>query len=123
MGDVPPGLYEDLLTTALSNRLVYIEVENVQLCPLDPAVAHEALARHITRLTTHALRLVGGDSTAGVRRQVALANDTIRAITALSPDAATPEEAIAEPARTLLALAAPAGMPVPVTFPQRPEIP
>src|SRR3954451_23076414 len=123
MGDVPPGLYEDLLTTALNNRLVDTDSERVQLNPLDPAVAHEALARHITKLTTHALRLAGGDGASGVRRQVELANDIIKAITALSPDAAAPEESIAEPARNLLALADPAGTPGPVTFPRRPEIP
>src|SRR4051794_19878360 len=123
MGDVPPGLYEDLLTTALNNRLVDTDSERVQLNPLDPAVAHEALARHITKLTAHALRLAGGDGASGVRRQVELANDIIKAITALSPDAAAPEESIAEPARNLLALADPAGTPGPVTFPRRPEIP
>lgn len=55
--------------------------------------------------------MAGGDSQTEVSRQVELANGIVKAISALSPDAAAPAESIAEPARNLLAIAESAGTP------------
>ena len=122
MGDLTPGLYEHLVTSGLSEQLDQTDTDLVQLGALDPADAHEALARHITQLTSRALRLAGGDGQVGVSRQVELANQIVLAISALSQDVAAPPEAITEPGRNLLAVVDRAGTPGPVRFPARPAI-
>jgi superfamily II DNA or RNA helicase len=123
MGTVPAGIYENLLTSGMNHQLAATDAELVQLADLDPADAHEALARHIARLAHRALRVVGGDSHTAVARQVELANNIIKAITALSPESAAPEEAVAEPGRNLLGIARRSATPGTVAFPERPEIP
>jgi len=123
MGNVAPGLYEHVITTELADRLATAEAGMQQIGELDPAEAHEPLTRHITQLVSRALRAAGGDDRAAVARQVALANDMVRAIGGLSPTAADGDEAIAEPGRALLAVVQSTGIPGPVVFPERPEIP
>jgi superfamily II DNA or RNA helicase len=123
METVPAGIYENLLTCGLETILSTTDAELVRLGDLDPAEAHEVLARHIGQLAHRALRQAGGDSSATVTRQVQLANEMIKAITALSPEAAAPEDAIAEPGRNLLALAERSSAPGTVAFPRRPKIP
>ncbi|PWW23486.1 phospholipase D-like protein [Geodermatophilus normandii] len=123
MGDLTPGVYEHLLTNELHGRLAGTDADLVSLGELDPVDAHEALTRHITELASRALRIAGGSDRAAVGRQVALANDMVKAITALAPDAAAPEDAVVEPPRTLLAVAQPSPTPGPATFPERPAVP
>jgi len=60
MGDVPAGLYEHLLTDRLDSRLATTAPDSTQFGTLDPSDAHEALTRHIARLTSQALRMAGG---------------------------------------------------------------
>src|SRR3954469_19416388 len=107
MGDVPAGLYEHLLTERLDIRLATPPSDSTQFGALDPSDAHEALTRHITRLTSQALRMAGGSDQASIGRQVELANRIVAAIADLSPEAATTADVVAEPARTLLAIASP----------------
>lgn len=123
MGDVAPGLHERLVTAGLADRLAGTDAALQLIDELDPAEAHEHLTRHIAQLASRALRAVGGDDRAGVARQVALANDLVRAIAHLTATADGAVEAIDEPGRALLALARPTGIPGPVAFPERPEIP
>lgn len=122
MADLRSGLYEHLVTDELSRDLARIP-ELVLLGALEPTDAHEALARHIARLTTQALRAAGGSDQAGISRQVELANRIVAAIGDLAPEAATSLDAVTEPARTLLAVAVPRSIPGPVSFPERPATP
>jgi superfamily II DNA or RNA helicase len=123
VGDLTPGVYEHLLTKALHGRLVDTDADLVSLGELNPVDAHEALTRHIAELASRALRIAGGSDRAAVSRQVQLANDMVKAITALAPDAAAPEDAVVEPPRTLLAVAHPSPTPGPATFLERPAVP
>src|SRR4051794_20919253 len=122
MGDVRTGIYERLVTAELADQLATTDASLVQLSALDPAEAHEALTRHITRVVRRVLRTASGDDQAAVARQVDLANSIVKAVSALSP-AAAPEDSIAEPGRSVLAVAAPPTTPGPIAFPERPEGP
>ncbi|MGY1632228.1 DUF3427 domain-containing protein [Geodermatophilus sp. SYSU D01186] len=123
MGDAPTGLYEHLVTDRLTKDLSAADPELVQLGTLDPADAHESLTRHITELASRALRAAGGGDASAISRQVELANRIVAAISDLSPDVAGMDDAVADPARTLLAIAPPNGVPGPASFPERPAVP
>ncbi|SDX57797.1 Helicase conserved C-terminal domain-containing protein [Geodermatophilus africanus] len=123
MGDVPTGLYEHLVTDRLSKELVATPADLVQLGALDPADAHEALTRHIADLVRRALRAAGGGDAAAISRQVEIANRIIAAISTMAPASAEQDAAVTDPARTLLAIAPPSGVPGPTSFPDRPAVP
>jgi hypothetical protein len=123
MGDTPAGLYEHLVTDRLNKNLAAAAPDLIQLGTLDPADAHEALTRHIAGLAGRALRAAGGRDATAISRQVELANRIIAAIGDLAPDAADMDDAVTDPARTLLALAPPSGVPGRKSFPERPAVP
>ncbi|MGK5112018.1 DUF3427 domain-containing protein [Geodermatophilus sp. CPCC 205506] len=123
MGDAPIGLYEHLVTERLTGELAATEPDLIQLGSLDPADAHEALTRHITELASRALRAAGGSDSAAINRQVDLANQIVAAIGDLAPDTAAKDDIVADPARTLLAIASPSTVPGAVSFLQRPAVP
>jgi superfamily II DNA or RNA helicase len=123
MGDVPAGIYEHLVTEQLRSRLAEADAALVQIGPLDPADAHEALTRHIAELTRRTLRQVGGEGHEAVSRQIALANTIVKAISDLAPTDAASDASIADPGTNLLAVADRPRVPGPVTFPERPAIP
>jgi hypothetical protein len=123
MADVRTGFYEHLVTDRLSKDLAATVPDLVQLGTLDPADAHETLTRHIAVLAGRALRAAGGSDAAAISRQVELANRIVAAIGGLAPETATYADAIAEPARTLLAVAEPRNVPGPASFPDRPATP
>ncbi|MFW3171378.1 DUF3427 domain-containing protein [Geodermatophilus sp. CPCC 206100] len=123
MGDAPTGLYEHLITDRLSKDLASAAPDLVQQGTLDPADAHESLTRHIAQLASRALRAAAGSDASAISRQVELANRILAAIGDLAPDAADMDDAIADPARTLLAIAPPSGVPGPASFPERPAVP
>src|SRR3954451_3136092 len=123
MGDVPPGLYERLVTDRLAADLAEATPDLIQLGTLDPADGHETLTRHIAALAGRALRAAGGGDATAISRQVELANRIVAAIGDLAPDMADKDDAVVEPARTLLAIALPSGVPGPVSFPERPAVP
>jgi superfamily II DNA or RNA helicase len=123
MGDVTAGLYEHLVTGRLNSDLSLLPPDLTQLGELDPADAHEMLARHIAQLANRALRAAGGSDAAAVNRQVVLTNRIVQAIGALAPGAADTDDVVADPARTLLAVAAPSGVPGATAFPERPAVP
>lgn len=123
MGDVTVGLYEHLVTNRLDSDLATLPPHLTQLGALDPADAHETLVRHIANLADRALRAAGGGDAAAVSRQVDLANLIVQAIGVLAPDAADTNDAIVDPARTLLAVAGQTGIPGAVAFPERPAVP
>src|SRR4051794_6841096 len=123
MGDVPPGLYEHLVTDRLAADLAATTPDLIQLGTPDPADAHETLTRHIAELAGRALRAAGGGDPTAISRQVELANRIVAAIGDLAPDMADKDDAVVEPARTLLAIALPSGDPGPASFPARPAVP
>lgn len=122
VSDLQSGLYEHLVTARLSQDLAAVP-ELVQLGTLDPTDAHEALTRHIADLANRALRATGGSDAVAIGRQVGLANRIVAAIGDLAPESATDADAVAEPARTLLAIAEPRTIPSAVSFPERPATP
>lgn len=122
MADLRTGLYEHLVTDRLSKDLASVP-DLVQLGALDPTDAHEALTRHIAELASRALRATGGSDAVAISRQVELANRIVAAIGDLAPETATYADAVAEPARTLLAVAEPRSVPGQVSFPERPATP
>ena len=122
MADLRTGLYEHLVTDRLSKDLATVS-DLVQLGTLDPSDAHEALTRHIAALASRALRATGGSDGIAISRQVELANRIVAAIGDLAPETATNADAVAEPARTLLAVAEPRSIPGPASFPERPATP
>jgi hypothetical protein len=93
VADLTPGLYEQLVTAGLERHLRLIPGELTQREGLDPADAHEVLARHVAVLVNRALRNAGrgtATETASLQRQVELANSIGRAVAA----AATAEVAV-----------------------------
>ena len=123
MRDLPAGVYEDLVTDELAGHLETLDELLIQHEPLDPADAHEKLTRHIAMLAGRALRGLRGGDQLSIRRQVELTNSIVKAISALAPEAAALEDAVVDPARHLLAIAEPSGVPGPPSFPDRPEVP
>jgi superfamily II DNA or RNA helicase len=122
MAELRTGLYEHLVTDRLSKDLATVP-DLVQLGALDPTDAHEALTRHIAELASRALRATGGSDAVAISRQVELANRIVAAIGDLAPETGTSADAVAEPARTLLAVAEPQSVPGPPSFPERPATP
>jgi superfamily II DNA or RNA helicase len=88
--ELPPGVYEELITTGIEARLVPVDSELVLREQLDPADADVALARHIGRLTQRALRSLPttarGDDRDLVTRQVELTNRIALAIVDAAPN-------------------------------------
>ncbi|MEU8020951.1 DUF3427 domain-containing protein [Micromonospora haikouensis] len=122
MADLRLGLYEHLLTRRIANQLHHLDPARVQHHPLDPADAHQPLTRHLAALISRALQAVpNGDDK--LRRQVDLANRIAQAITDLDPDAAGPDDQVADARNLLHAIAAPPTPPAQPTFPARPTTP
>jgi superfamily II DNA or RNA helicase len=120
--DLERGVYEHLITQQLAGQLHNLDDTLVQRQPLDPADAHDILARHIAALTRRALLAVSsGDDR--VERQVELANRIAANIAAAEPRAVGVTDQISDSRRLLHAIAAPPTPPAPVVFPQRPSAP
>ena len=119
-----PGVYEHVVTAGLDRRLRPIEAR-VRRVRLDPADAHEVLARHLAALVRQALRAVGhGDDAEKVARQVELANRIAAAIADLAPPNATDPDALVAASHDLLhAIAPPPRPPELPSFPPRPSVP
>jgi superfamily II DNA or RNA helicase/HKD family nuclease len=88
--ELPPGVYEELITTGVEAQLVPVDSELVLREQLDPADADVALARHIGQLTQRALRSLPttarGDDRDLVTRQVELTNRIALAIVDAAPN-------------------------------------
>ncbi len=119
MGDdtlLPPGLYEQLLTTALRRRLPEERADYGMLTD----DAYQLLTRHVAAALDRALRVPGLDLAARVK----LCNRLLGAIAISGPkDAVVPGDYIPSPAELLMAIRPPAtGLSQPVAWP-RPETP
>jgi superfamily II DNA or RNA helicase len=123
MAELTPGIYERLVTNELHLRLGELDASFVDRGTLDPADANDILAHHLGTLTRRALRSVPGSDAAALARQVDLANQIAKAIIAIAPDVASDSDLVAETRDLLQAIAAPPGVPGPVQFPARPEVP
>ncbi|WP_405113147.1 DUF3427 domain-containing protein [Micromonospora sp. NBC_01405] len=122
MADLGRGIYEHLVTHQLAGQLHHLDSALVQHRPLDPADSHEHLTRHLATLISRALQAVpNGDDK--LHRQVDLANRLATTIADLNPDAATPNDQVADARNLLHAIAAPPTPPAQPTFPQRPTTP
>ncbi|WP_412747791.1 DUF3427 domain-containing protein [Krasilnikovia sp. M28-CT-15] len=117
------GAYEHLITHALEDQLDGLDEDLVQRTGLDPADAHEVLARHIAALTRRALRATPGQGPERVARQVGVANSIAQAIAAVVPPAAGPGDLVVASHDLLTALVKRPAAPVAAAFPPRPEIP
>ncbi|WP_204037736.1 DUF3427 domain-containing protein [Micromonospora qiuiae] len=122
MTDLERGVYEQLVTRDLADRLQHIDPALIQHAKLDPADAPDALARHIAILARRALHAVGGGDDK-LHRQVELANRIADTIAVLSPQAATVDDQVTDAKRLLHAIAAPPTPPAAPTFPIRPTTP
>lgn len=122
MGDLRPGLYELLITSGIEQQLQSVKPALVHRDALEPADAHEVLARHLADLARRALRRAGGEDADALSRQVQLANRIAHAILDASPDTATDAElvAVGEELREILT---PTGTPAAPQPTDRPEIP
>ncbi|MEH1165501.1 DUF3427 domain-containing protein [Micromonospora sp. CPCC 205539] len=122
MTDLERGIYEHLITRELADHLQHVDPALVQRNILNPADAHNTLARHIAELAKRALQaLPTGDDK--LHRQVDLANRIAETIAALSPQAATEQDQVTDAKHLLHAIAAPPTPPAQPTFPQRPATP
>ncbi|RAO26585.1 51.5 kDa protein [Micromonospora saelicesensis] len=122
MTDLERGVYEHLITRELAGRLQHVDPALIQHHKLDPADAHQTLARHIATLAARALQSVpNGDDK--LHHQVAMANQIAEAIAALNPKAATEQDQVTDAKHLLHAIAAPPTPPASPTFPQRPTTP
>ena len=96
-----PGLYEDLVTSALEVGIAARIEEGwrVEVHPADATVRPEFLARHVYHLLRRALEGIPGDDDTRATAQTALAN---RMVEALVEHGALADDRIAEAARLLL---------------------
>src|SRR5262249_32908129 len=123
MSELADGIYEQLITHGIDGRLALLQGRTSRREQLDPADAHELLARHVGELARRAVRSVGGDDQASVAAQVDLANRIARAIVELAPDVNGQDDFVASPADLLYAITRRAELPGLRQFPPRPEVP
>jgi superfamily II DNA or RNA helicase len=121
--DLPPGIYERLVTDELSGQLSELDAVLVNRAPLDPGDAHEVLTRHLAGLASRVLRSIPGEDGAALVRQVEMANRMAKAILALAPESSRGGDLVAPTRDLLQAIASPSDVPGPVGFPARPEVP
>jgi superfamily II DNA or RNA helicase/HKD family nuclease len=117
------GIYEHLITNELADRLRVIGPELVERTDLDPADAHEVLARHIAALARRALRAVSGPDDESLARQVAVANQIAETIALIEPRAVDAADQVTDVHKLLTAIADPPAPPARPTFPVRPTTP
>ncbi|MEV4655561.1 DUF3427 domain-containing protein [Micromonospora sp. NPDC049301] len=122
MTDLERGIYEHLITQELAGRLQHVDPALVQHDKLDPADAHDVLARHIATLARRALLAVpGGDDK--LARQVEVANRIAESIAVVKPHAVGADDQVADAEHLLHAIAALPTPPAVPTFPVRPTTP
>jgi superfamily II DNA or RNA helicase/HKD family nuclease len=123
VADLPLGVYEHVVTVGLEERLARVDADLVQRARLDPADAHEVLARHITSLVRRALQAVPGQDADRVARQVELTNQIAAAIAMALPRSAEQGDFVADSHDLLRAIIERPLPPSVLAFPPRPETP
>ncbi len=96
-----PGLYEDLLTSAMEAEITALDREDWEILkePADTSARPEFLARHVYALVRRVLEDVPGEGSSQIDAQVALVN---RLVATLVEHGASVDECIAEAAELLL---------------------
>jgi superfamily II DNA or RNA helicase/HKD family nuclease len=122
LSNLSDGIYEQLITNGIEARLRLLEGRTASREPLDPADAHEVLARHLAELARRALWSAAGEDQAAVESQIKLANRIAAAIVELAPETGGIEDLIASTGDLLYALAS-VNLPGLKLFPPRPEVP
>jgi hypothetical protein len=117
------GAYDHLVTRGLQQRLAGLDSDLVDRDELDPADSHEVLSRHIGAIAERALRSVGGSGPERARAQVDLANQIIAGIVEATPRAVQLDDLLAVPPELLAAIVPRPPAPLPVVFPDRPQVP
>lgn len=121
MRELPPGVYEHLVTSELNNHLAGIPDDLVERRSLDTAEAHDVLARHVEAMTRRALRAIPGDGPERLARQVKLVNRLLAELSNLAPAGAVqPTDIVASSHELLLTVATRPPAPEVATFPRRP---
>jgi superfamily II DNA or RNA helicase/HKD family nuclease len=123
VSELARGAYEHLVTRSMADRLAVVDSDLVQRIDLDPADAHEVLARHVAALTRRALRAVPGTDSERLAGQVELTNRIAQAIGAALPRVTEPGDLVAVSHDLLTAIVDRPPVPAPIGFPPRPEIP
>lgn len=122
MTDLPPGLYDLLLTRGVDEALARLAPDHAALEDLDEHELPLTLARHLQRRLVHAFAALPRKDRA--TDAVTLANRVLAHLGDLLPDAGVhTDDDVLPPARKLLAVLAPAPPPRTPRAPERPEIP
>lgn len=122
MSDLPPGLYDLLMTRGVGDALAQLAPELATLEDLDEHELPLTLARHLQKRLVHAFDAIPRGMRAVAA--VTLANRVLAQLGDLVPDAGVdPDDDVLAPARKLLAVLAPAPPPLAPQSPERPEIP
>src|SRR5205085_466125 len=85
--DLPPGLYERIVTERLRERLSALDARLVVRGPLDPADADAVLVRTVGEALGRALRGIRGDGQERLAAQIALCNDVVAQLVRSVPQA------------------------------------
>ena len=104
MSDLPPGLYERLITASLKSQLLRFDPARtrIQQGPMDSAEAHAVLARHIGDAVNRALRELPAQDRTAKQREI-----TNELLTLLSQA----DEVVADPPQLLQSIQAVTGIP------------
>jgi hypothetical protein len=121
MGNLPIGPHKRLITDRSNMDLT--ATPDVMLVSLDPADAHDALTRHIADLAGRELRTAGRSGTAAVTRQEDVVNRTVDTMSAMLPRSTEQDDVVTDPARHLMVVASPSGVPGVSSLPRRPAVP
>jgi superfamily II DNA or RNA helicase len=121
--DLRPGLYEDLVTRRMAERLAAFEADLVDKRELEAAEAEAFVARYVSILVRRALATQGGPDEVRIRRIRDLANVVVQAIREHAPDALGRDEEIDEATELLLAIMERPRDPRPPRPPVRPDTP
>ncbi|MFG1856041.1 DUF3427 domain-containing protein [Actinomadura geliboluensis] len=122
MSELAPGVYEQLVTAELQQRLQVVDDDLVHREGLDAVDAEEILVRHLAAQARRALKIAGGKR-ASIADQVEVANRISQAIASVVADAATSGDQLASSQDVLLAIADGRQPDGTVTFPARPDVP
>lgn len=122
--NLPPGLYDRLVTEALQESLARMDAGLVVREGLDPADADVALVRYLAATLGRALRSLPGEPRERLAAQVGLCNQIIAQVAGALPQAVDPRgDQVATSNDRLLALCQPPEPPAAPARPPRPDIP
>ncbi len=120
-GARPPGIYDELVTRELEAALARLPSELCVTAEVDPHHAPRAIGRLLASRIVAVLAGLRGDDR--VAQQVDLANRVVELLRSVDATSVAASDRLAEPARELQAILAPAVAPAVARAPERPSIP